>query len=146
MKGIDYDICETQRRIFSYMARQGYDMKNFVEEYMACDFCRRAFDTIYSRFQLEDVGECMDFYMPEIEDRLSKYHDNQEFNPDVAGWIGFTYRQLYIETGVCSAELIKIVPFDVMCRYYPGLHTIDEANAVQIIINDHKADLKIFKE
>lgn len=142
MRSIDYDICQTQQRIYEYMAKNGYDMKVFSDAYLSSDFCRRAMDTIYSRFQLEDVGECSDFFMPEIEHQLIKYPNNFGCDMDIAGWIGFTYRQLFITTGVHSAELIKIVPFDAMCRYYPGLHTIDEENAVDVIIENHSMELQ----
>lgn len=55
------------------------------------------------------------------------------FDPDVVQWIGFTYRMLYIETKIPSAELCNIVSFDAMCGYYPGLHTLDEEMAIDII-------------
>ena len=43
------------------------------------------------------------------------------------------YRQLYIETEIPSAELVEKADFATMCRYYPGLHTIDEEMATDII-------------
>ena len=51
ISGINYDICETQAMLFEYAAKR-YNFDNFVELYMRCDFCRRAMDTEYSRFQL----------------------------------------------------------------------------------------------
>lgn len=136
MNGIEYDICYTQQRIYEYMALQKYDMHIFSDAYLKCDFCRRAMDTCYSRFQLEDVLECMDFYMPEIESQLSK--TEADIDIDVAAWIGFMYRYLFIVTGIKSAELVQKITYNVMLRYYPGLHTIDEDMAVDIICNDFK--------
>ena len=51
MGGIDYDICMTQSRIYKYIAQCGYDVNRFSDAFLMSDFCRRAFDTIYSRFQ-----------------------------------------------------------------------------------------------
>lgn len=155
--GIDYKICQTQGRIYELIADNGYDVPLFSSLFLQSDFCRRSFDTIYSRFQLADELECMDFIIPEIQDRFPgiksnpiytdggahiaddvpieyfrKYPDTC-FSPDVAYWIGFTYRQLYIETGTYSSELAERLSFGAMCRYYPGLHTVDEDMATDII-------------
>lgn len=136
IKGIDYDICMTQSRIYRYIAQCGYDVKRFSDAFLMSDFCRRAFDTIYSRFQLEDVLECMDFIEPEIPNDLMKNKDNMTFDQDVAAWIGFTYRQLYFETKVNSSNLVRIVSFGTLCNYYAGLHTIDWEDATDIICKD----------
>lgn len=48
------------------------------------------------------------------------------------------YRYLFIVTGIKSAELVQKITYNVMLRYYPGLHTIDEDMAVDIICNDFK--------
>lgn len=134
MNGIEYDICYTQQRIYEHMASEKYDMRGFSDAYLKCDFCRRAMDTCYSRFQLEDVYECMDFYMPEIGASLVKTDGGQ--NIEAAAWIGFMYRYLFISTGIMSAELVQKVTYDVMLAYYPGLHTIDEDMAIDIICKD----------
>jgi len=136
MEGIDYDICMTQSRIYKYIAQCGYDVNRFSDAFLMSDFCRRAFDTIYSRFQLEDVLECMDFIEPEIPNDLVKNQNNMAFDEDVAAWIGFTYRQLYFETKVNSSKLVEIVSFHTLCKYYAGLHTIDWEDATDIICKD----------
>ena len=118
MEEIDYDICITQGRIYKYMARHSYDIQVFSENYLKCDFCRSAFDTEYSRFQEELPNECAAFYMPEIEGKLVKYPKRQQFDLEEAEWIGFTYRQLYIETGIYSSELADMIPFTKMHEYY----------------------------
>ena len=136
MEGIDFDICMTQSRIYRYIAQCGYDVKRFSDAFLMSDFCRRAFDTIYSRFQLEDVLECMDFIEPEISKDLLKNQCNIVFDEDVAAWIGFTYRQLYFETKVNSSKLVETVSFGTLCNYYAGLHTIDWEDATDIICKD----------
>lgn len=35
-----------------------------------------------------------------------------------------------------SAELVQKVTYDVMLAYYPGLHTIDDDMAIDIICKD----------
>lgn len=133
INGVDYDICATQQRIFREYALKGYDMKIFTEEYLMSDFCNRHMDRTYSRFQLEDVSECSDFFLPEIGYKLKKYDGGNRFDPDVAEWIGFTFRQLQIETGIKSNDLIKKISFEDMCRLYPGMHTIGELDAAERI-------------
>lgn len=139
--GIYYDICMTQSRIYRYVAQCGYVVKRFSDAFLASDFCKRAFDTIYSRFQLEDVFECMDFIVPEIQNDLI-VSLNLHFDEDVAAWIVFTYRQLYIETEVNSSRLVTVVSFQTLCDYYAGLHTIDIEDATDIICRDFSIDKK----
>jgi len=128
----DYEICKNQARLYRYVAIKGFDMEWFSENYLRSSFCKRAFDTIYSRFQTADELECLDFIIPELG-IIQYMNDDMMFDPDVAEWIGFTYRQLYIETGIPSSEIVEKVDFATMCRYYPGLHTIDEDMATDII-------------
>ena len=135
ISGINYDICETQADIFEYAASQ-YDFNNFVSLYMKSDFCKRAFDTSYSRFQLETVLECMDFILPEIGNQLKTVDLQNKIPKDVANWIGFIYRALYIRTNIPSAILLEKVSLDSLYRYYPGLHTIDEEMQLDIICKD----------
>ena len=148
---IDYTICKTQGSIYEQQAKDGYDIVIFSDLYLKSDFCRRAFDTIYSRFQIADRLECLDFILPEIGGKCRKFTTREEiFSPDVAYWIGFTYRQLYIETCISSRELSERLSFEAMCRYYPGLHTVDEYMATGIICNDYgfekKAEYKELEE
>jgi len=128
----EYGICEIQAHLFEYVANQGVDIEWFTKAYLCSDFCRRAMDTIYSRFQTADELEHLDFLLPEVG-TLQEYEDNTMFDPDVAWWIGFTYRQLYIQTQISSKELYERISFETMCRYYPGLHTVDEEMATDII-------------
>lgn len=169
MDGVEYEICNTQGNLYEFIAKKGFDIERFSGLYLQSDFCRRAFDTIYSRFQLADELECMDFIVPELKGKFPEFDDGcitedydripenakpqgallamgpkdplhkpeSCFSPDAAYWIGFTYRQLYIETGTSSRELSERLPFDAMCRYYPGLHTVDEEMAVSIICEDY---------
>lgn len=136
MNQIDYHFCKTQQSIYERAAHAGYDMQIFSDAYLSSTFCAEAMDTIYSRFQTNFAKECEDFFMPEISNKLIKYSNGDYFDLDVAAWIGFTYRQLFIETSIPSTELCRIVSFESMCRYYAGLHTISEKQAGEIIRED----------
>ena len=116
MDDIKYDICRTQGEIFAYMAKKRYDVVCFAEQYFSSEFCKRAFDTSYSRFQLETPQECADFFLPQIKNNLrftNKYQDKEE-----AFYIGFVYRYLYFVTNLPSSELFARVPIDRVKGYY----------------------------
>ena len=38
---------------------------------------------------------------------------------------------------------MQIVTFDSMCKYYPGLHTIDEEQAIDLICEDFNLKIDI---
>lgn len=135
MDNVTYIICETQADIYEYIAKLGYDMEIFSNLYLKSEWCNKSMDTLYSRFQFADKLECLDFILDEIGYKLKKL-DNKYFDCDVAYWIGFTYRQIYSETGIKSNELADIIPFAKMCGLYAGLHTIDEENAIDIICDN----------
>ncbi|MDE6678445.1 MAG: hypothetical protein K2K02_05330 [Ruminococcus sp.] len=113
LSSLDYEICHTQEKIYKYMVEQGYNLKDFSDAYLSCDFCKKNMDTIYSRFQIEFPDECADFYMPEIGNKLSKTTGKYDY---FAGEIGFMYRLLYVETSIPSAELVKRIPFDKLAE------------------------------
>lgn len=110
MNEIDTQICETQRAIYDYMSNKLYRMKDFSNAFLNSEFCRRALDTPCSRFQLEKPEVCAEFFMPEIQPGLRKFHSPDKF----AGHVGFTYRMLYILTSIPSAELCKIITYQDM--------------------------------
>ena len=134
MTAIQYDICDTQAMIYSYAAEQGYDMQQFSDFYMASDFCRREMDAEYSVMQLADDTVCWECIEPEIGPHLKKYPDGLCFDVDAAWWIGFTYRQLVFLTGRTSSEIVKKASFKQLISAYPGLHTVDEEMAGEILI------------
>lgn len=138
INSVEYDICKTQGEIYEYAAKKGYHIKEFSDAYLHSDFCRRAMDTEYSRFQLEEAGECWDFIEPEIGSYIEehKYSGEAIFDPAVAYWIGFTYRWIYIRTMIRGEELTSKVSFEDLVAYYPGLHTIDEGMAFETIYMD----------
>lgn len=134
MTAIEYDICDTQAMIYSYAAEQGYDMQQFSDFYMASNFCSREIDAEYSVMQLADDTICWEHLDPEIGEFLTKYPEGICFDVDAAWWIGFTYRQLAFITGKPSSEIVKKASFRQLLSAYPGLHTVDEEMAGEILM------------
>lgn len=49
---IELSIYQNQGRLYQFVANLGYDMEDFSNAYLTSDFCKRAMDTTYSRFQM----------------------------------------------------------------------------------------------
>ena len=137
MTDADYDVCDIQGDLFALAAEQGYEVCVFAEAYLSSEFCRRAFDCLYSRYQHTDAEESWEMMQPEIGSRLKKYEDGTRFRRDIAAWMGFTYRQLWYETGVYSARLVQKIPPREMARLYMGYHTLDEEMAAERLIESY---------
>ena len=113
------------------------DMYIFIPDFLQSDFCNRELDADYSVFQCSDVEDWLDFLKKEISltpDPLAK----KKIPPKVAGWLGFTYRQIQVETKMKSSEIIQKIPLQNMVQAYAGLHTVDEDMAFEIIKNDFR--------
>ena len=136
---INYDICENQGNIFEKAAIEGYDMEQFSNYYMKSDFCNNHFDKRWSIYHLADTEECFEELCSENRFRsiVTKRSGGKICDPDTSWWIGFTYRQLNIETEVASSILSDEIPFNELCACYPGLHTVDEEYATDLICNKH---------
>ena len=121
-------ICDTQALIYKYAASLKYNMPAFSDAYLKSIFCERSMDSVYSRFQFADPEECMDFILPEI----GEFPAASYFDSDVASWIGWMYRKAVFFFGIKSRDLVQIISFQKMCSMYPGFHTIDEDQAMEI--------------
>lgn len=132
---ITYEICETQGNIFEYIADRQYDMQEFIPKYMMCDWTRRQMDTKYSRYQIREPEECLDFILPEIGNiqKIDGYYDG-----GAAFWIGFLYRAIYFATKLPSSIIIKKLPLEEMYQLYPGFHTMDEGMQLELILTSKK--------
>ena len=138
-------IAETQGMIYEMAADQDWDLGYFSAEYLKSDFCERAMDTIYSRFQFADAGECMDHITPEIP--FKGYDDGLHFDPDVAYWIGSIYRYICFHSGYSSRYLADLLPFESMCARYEGFHTLDDIEATERICSElHEKQIDTFME
>ena len=133
---MNFQICCTVGRIYVLANNTGYKMKEFSDMFLSSDFCKRAFDTIYSVFQLEDEYMSMDYLLKEVNPPM----ENKDImlKEDIAFWIGFIYRYIYIQTLIPSNELVKKIPYDYLLSKSYGLLTLDEEEAYEIICKDCK--------
>lgn len=132
----NYDICKNQGKIYESAAEKGLKMELFSDKYLRSNFCNKSFDKIWSLYHFTDAEECLYELREEIGD-IDTMDGDMIFSPEAAWWIGFTYKQLQIETEKSSEELAKIVSFDELCLCYPGLHTVDEEYATDMICEKH---------
>ena len=132
---VEQDICKTQGELYEYAALHDYMFPQFSDIYMKSDFCKRAMDAKYSRFQIREPEELMDFLVPENPELDQNMYKNGEcFDNDVAFWIGYIYRYLAFESRKASSELYKLYPFGNLVKAYPGLHTVDDDMAIDILL------------
>ncbi len=134
MMSIEYKICKTQGRIFRYAVQNNYDIATFAAKYLSSKFCEEAFDTVYSRYQLETPQECADFFIPEIEKDLVAAVKCQA--GDEAAYVGFMYRYLYYVTGVPSKELAQRVPYEEIAKHFVNSNLRTEDFAIEDICKD----------
>ena len=135
MKDTDRITCRNQQEFFELMTQRGIDMYTFIPDFLNSDFCNRELDADYSVFQWADAEDWLDFLQNEISltpNPLIK----EKIPPKIAGWIGFTYRQIQINTKKNSKEIIRKVPLQNLLNAYAGLHTVDEEMAYEIIEKD----------
>lgn len=132
IEGVEYDICETQQIIFRTYALKGYDMEIFTKEYLTSDFAADIWTGHIRGFNWKML-ENVQIFPSGNRRKAEKYENGKIFDPDIAEWMGFTYRQLQLETGVKSKELVNRITFNDMLRLYPGMHTIDELDAAERI-------------
>ena len=129
---LEQDICKTQADFYKKAAVDGCDMKTFSNRYLKSNFCNKSMETTYSSFQREDAETCLEFIYPQIgnpEDIPYDPSGKKIFDPDVAYWVGYTYQQLYYETGMRGAQLAEQVPFDKLILNYRAHHTLDETHS-----------------
>ncbi len=136
---IENRICETQAELYEYAANEQFIFPDFSDIYLKSDFCRRAMDTDYSRFQLQCPGELLDFIIPENPGIDKKYADTEQFDDAVAYWIGYMYRYLATAINTSSKDILKRWDFLKMCNMYPGLHTVDYRMAAEMIFGEKSA-------
>ena len=126
---LNRDNCKTQARFYELAAYDGCDMREFSDRYLRSHFCKNRIEVVYSAFQREDAMTCLEFIYPEIgieQDPSSE----KIFDPDIAYWIGYTYHQLFCETGVRGEQLAEKVPFERLLLNYAAHHTLDEFYSV----------------
>ena len=111
----DYEICETQGKIFEYAVSNNYNLKVFAEKYMQSKFCNNEMDSVYSRFHFAYYKEAVWTFFPEIEESLELSNGVNE-DGVFAEDIGFMYRLLHILSSVPSKALFHRVPFEYIIK------------------------------
>ena len=129
-------ICKQQQELFEYAQEHKADVVAFAEAFMKSNFCNRSLDKPYSVDQYADIMNWLEFLEWEKITVRAVLQQQRPVSFRVAGWLGFTYRQLQIETGLQSRELWEKVPIERLIRAWPGLHTVDEDMAAEIIMGD----------
>jgi len=140
-------ICKQQQELFAYVQQCGADVRAFAEAFMKSEFCNRSLDKPYSVDQYADILNWLEFLEWEKISVRPVLRQRRPVPYQVAGWLGFIYRQLQIETGLQSRELWEFVPIDKLIRAWPGLHTVDEDMAAEIVMEDfHLFQNQSYKE
>ncbi len=117
-------ICKTQDRLFRYASNHNYNMEEFTECFMTTSITNEDMDGIYSPFNTawaEDI----------LEDMGYPTFSYGKSNPDVAGWIGYIYRRLQVDTGIKSKDIYTAYPYKTMELMWIGGHTMDDSLVVE---------------
>lgn len=101
-------ICKQQQELFEYAQKAGADVRAFAKVFLNSDFCNRSLDKPYSVDQYADIMNWLEFLEWECIAVHPKLFQKTPVPFQVAGWLGFTYRQLQIETKLQSRETITI--------------------------------------
>lgn len=123
------DIADTQREIFEYAEKNGYEMEQFAYLYMTSDFCNKEMDSEYSYFHHKGGTTCL----PEVEYEYK--NEKQQPLPkgksrlNNAGWVGAMYRYLVFELDGSSKNIVRLLhPKDLDNMYYAyELYNIEDA-------------------
>lgn len=127
--------CTLQGEFFEYVADMGIDMEWFIPTFLRSDVCNRELDAKYSFLHASYPLELFDFCEMEFGP-IEEHKNGLFFNLDVALWLGYIYRQICIQTGIKSRDMLERIPLEKMCRYYAGLHTVADEMATDIICED----------
>ena len=128
-------ICNQQKELYEYVQSRNIDIRQFSDEFMNSYFCNYSIDKEYSVDQFADIVNWLEFLEKEFPIIPCNTQENRVSVP-AAGWIGFEYRYLHFVTGLASRTLAIKAPVDRLIIAYPGLHTVDEDMAADIIISD----------
>ena len=128
------ELCEKQAELFAYVAKEGWDFKWFVYEYLKSDFCKEkdSSSAVSHKFMLEELNETI---MPELGFPIP-YPPGKRFRVNVAEWIGYIYRMLSIKTKILSSDLLEKLPLKRACEYYDSYFEFTKEMAVDLICEE----------
>lgn len=134
MPEINHELCECQGDLFELAADKGYDIRCFSNIFLGSDFCMRAFDSAYSRYQCADAEESLDLLEQETASGLEKASGGRGPGGIIANWTGYIYRVLCQRSGMPSREILKRIPPETVIGSYYGYHTLDEEMAADKLL------------
>jgi len=140
MTGEERFICNQQKELYEYAQQEQADICVFSNDFLNSSFCNRSLDKPYSVDQFADMVNWLEFLGQEGCTVKRDTKQKRRVSFEAAGWIGFTYRQLHFATGLSGRELAKRVPVERLMIAFPGLCTVDEDMAADIIIHDFNLD------
>ena len=141
MKRVMWQICNTQGDIFEHYASlmSSAEFNKFVKFYLESDFCAQEMDASYSWLHLQPALQSADFIDMEIKKKHFVFQkEKKTYNLDVAWWLGFTYRHLALKTKMKSKDLMQKVKMNSLVAAYPGLSTLDDDMAAEIICEEFR--------
>ena len=136
MNGEERCICNRQKELYEFAQMKHADIRTFSNDFLKSTFCNNSLDKPYSVDQFADIVNWLEFLEQEGCEIRPDSSQTVAVSREAAGWIGFTYRQLHFVSGLNSRDLADQVPVDRLLLAYPGLHTVDEDMAAEIIIHD----------
>ena len=116
---VDFDIADNQGNLFAFAASHGYDMGDFITNFMRSEVTALSLDAEYSYLQLQPPHILLD-YLPDVaaSKKIGECSD-----ADQAWWIGYAYRFLCRKKSLRSKDVVKYLTPDIMAGVYPGYHT-----------------------
>ena len=126
------DIQVTQGRVFLNIRDElpGVDEKWFIKKYMKSDI-RRLLDSANPKLAAKPSPELIDVFIN--RECGGEYERGEEWGGFLPQWVGEIYSLYQWTYNVPSAELIEILPLDVMERVYIPGHEMGYFAAVKKI-------------
>ena len=132
---VDFDIADNQGNLFAYAARHGYDMRNFITNFMRSDVTAQSLDAEYSYLQLQPPHILMD-YLPDV---AASKKTGECSDAAQAWWIGYAYRFLCRKKSLRSKDVVRYLTPNIMAGIYPGYHTFtNEQYLVERLYSDYE--------
>lgn len=88
-----------------------YDMCDFANKFMNSEFCEKYMDALYSHWQYQNAKVSMEVIEFEITPKKSK---NTYVSREACYFIGYIYKQIYLNIAQPSKEIIRLLPFEEM--------------------------------
>ena len=123
------EIVETQGKLFGRLERENpeCDGADFITAYMNSTV-RSYIDKAFAVVANMNATELKEKFLSE---EGYSFKRGEPLDGLAADWIGQFYAYCQWSSGIESRELIRILPIEVMCRAYPGLHDLSLSLATE---------------